>query len=251
MIVSQDLKDKYSIIISYRNREAHLELLLPRLQEVFKDKEYEIIIAEQDDNDKFQKNSLYNIAVKYTSGTILIFHDVDYYPTNNVSYYTDVNTPLYPAKQIIFLDENNQPKDINLIPSGYRNFHNDVGDHSGGVFVLSKELFYKVNGLNPYYKGWGKEDDDTRDRLRILGYTWKRNNGLFYALSHNDNKPDDDDIDFINNHILLGNLKNTLHLGYNNVTAKVEKYNAGDNIEWLKINNFKYENRDINWGDYR
>ena len=50
----------YSIIISYRNRESHLETLLPRLEEVFKGKEYEIIIAEQDDNDKFQKNSLYN-----------------------------------------------------------------------------------------------------------------------------------------------------------------------------------------------
>ena len=245
MTASQDLKDKYSIIISYRNRKEHLQMLLPRLQEVFKDKEYEIIIAEQDDNDKFQKNSLYNTAVKYSTGNILVFHDVDYYPSDNVSYYTDKDTPLYPVKQLIFLNEDSKPKDIDLIPSGYQNFHNDVGDHSGGVFVLSKELFYKTNGFNPYYKGWGKEDDDTRDRLRLLGYTWKRNDeGLFYALHHNDNKPDNNDSDFINNHILLGNLKSNLHLGCNNVDADVNEYSGGNNIKWLKINNFKYE--DIN-----
>ena len=132
---------KYSIIISYRNREEHLQMLLPRLQDMFKNKSYEIIIAEQDDSDKFQKNSLYNIAVKYSTGDILVFHDVDYYPSDNVSYYTDEDIPLYPVKQLIFLDENNNPKDIDLIPLGYQNFYSDVKDHSGGVFVLSKKLF--------------------------------------------------------------------------------------------------------------
>jgi len=243
MTASQDLKDKYSVIISYRDREEHLQMLLPRLQDIFKNKSYEIIIAEQNDNDKFQKNSLYNIAVKHSTGDILVFHDVDYYPSDNVSYYTDKDTPLYPVRQLIFLNKDSKPKDINLIPSGYQNFHNDVGDHSGGVFILSKELFYKTNGFNPYYKGWGKEDDDTRDRLRLLGYAWKRNDeGLFYALHHSDNKPDNNDSDFINNHILLGNLKNNLNLGHDDVKADVNEYSGGGNIKWLKINNFKYEN---------
>ena len=35
MIASQDSKDKYSIIIPYRNREEHLQVMLPRLKEVF------------------------------------------------------------------------------------------------------------------------------------------------------------------------------------------------------------------------
>lgn len=233
---------KYSIIIPYRDRKTHLEFLLPRLKEVFFNKKYEIIIAEQDDNDKFQKNSLYNIAVQYTKGKLLVFHDVDYYPYDDVSYDTDSTTPLFPVNRVIFLNDKNQVRDMDDIPAGYRNFHNGVGNHSGGVFVIHKKLFYNINGLNPYYKGWGKEDDDTRDRLQILGYNWRRNtSGTFYGLYHTDNKPDDTDSDFINNHILLSNLSNTLDLGYKNVTADIEEFSMEYNIKWLKIKNFKYD----------
>jgi predicted glycosyltransferase involved in capsule biosynthesis len=241
MTESQDIK--YSIIISYRNREEHLSVLLPRLKEIFTNKSYEIIIAEQDNNEKFQKNSLYNIATEKSTGDIFIFHDVDYYPSDDVSYYTTSDVPLYPVRNLIFLNQEGTQRDFDDIPEGYRNFHQNVGDHSGGVFVLHRELFYKMNGLNPYYKGWGKEDDDTRDRLRLLGYSWKRNKeGLFYGLYHIHNYPKHDDVDFINNHILLSQLENNLHLGYKNVSADVKEFKTDDNnIKWLKIKNFKYE----------
>ena len=241
MTESQDIK--YSIIISYRNREEHLSILLPRLKDLFLNKSYEIIIAEQDNDEKFQKNSLYNIATQKATGDIFIFHDVDYYPSDNVSYYTTSDIPLYPVRNLIFLNQEGNQRDFDDIPEGYRNFHQTVGDHSGGVFVLHRELFYKMNGLNPYYKGWGKEDDDTRDRLRLLGYNWKRNEeGLFYGLYHVHNYPEHDDVDFINNHILLSQLKNNLHLGYKNVSADIKEFKTDDNnIKWLKIKNFKYE----------
>ena len=62
---------KYSIIITYRDREKHLSQLLPVLQKKFQDKDYEIIISEQDDDKKFRKNDLYNIAVRdYSTGDI-------------------------------------------------------------------------------------------------------------------------------------------------------------------------------------
>jgi predicted glycosyltransferase involved in capsule biosynthesis len=240
MTESQDIK--YSIIISYRNREEHLSILLPRLKEIFINTSYEIIIAEQDNDEKFQKNSLYNIATQKATGDLFIFHDVDYYPGDNVSYYTTSDIPLYPVKNLIFLNQEGTQRDFDDIPEGYRNFHQNVGDHSGGVFVLHRELFYKMNGLNPYYKGWGKEDDDTRDRLRLLGYNWKRNEeGVFYGLYHIHNYPEHGDIDFINNHILLSQLENNLHLGYKNVSADLEEFKTDNNIKWLKIKNFKYE----------
>lgn len=231
-----------SFIISFRDREEHLSKLLPQLQAVAKSYNYEIIIAEQDDNEKFQKNSLYNLAAQKANGTYLVFHDVDYYPSDNVQYLPKTDTPYYPVGKVVFLDSEDNAKPLDKIPGGYRNFHNTVGDHSGGVFTLSKDLFFRTKGLNPYYKGWGKEDDDTRDRLRLLGYTWERDlEGLFYALDHLDNKPADNDPDFINNHILLANLQKTLNLGMHNVDADIEEYEAGSNVRWLKIKNFKYE----------
>ena len=234
---------KYSIIITYRNREKHLEMLLPRLEEIFKDEDYEIIISEQDNNEKFQKNSLYNLAVRKAKGSILVFHDVDYYPAENVSYFTEGDIPFYPVGKVIFLDKDNNQRTVEDIPAGYRSFHLSVGDHSGGVFVMTKELFDKTNPLNPFFKGWGKEDDATRDRLRYLGYNWKRNHdGLFYALYHEDSKPDDNDEDFINNTKLYMSLGESKNVGINNVKGKVEEYNmpGHDKVRWLKVKKFIY-----------
>jgi glycosyltransferase involved in cell wall biosynthesis len=236
---------KYSIIIPYRNRENHLAKILPRLHDIFQKNDYEIIIVEQDDDDKFQKNSLYNIAAKRANGELLIFHDVDYYPASDVSYDTDEYTPLYPVGKVKFLDVNDVERKYEDIPAGYRNFHFNVGDHSGGVFVLHKNLFEKVNGLNPYYRGWGKEDDDTRERLRINGYEWKRNDGLFYALYHEDSKPSDDDVDFINNHRLLYSIRDNISIGYDDLSADCVEFDAGNNVRWLKVNNFVYSNIDL------
>ena len=234
---------KYSIIITYRNREKHLEMLLPRLEEIFKDEDYEIIISEQDNNEKFQKNSLYNLAVRKAKGSILVFHDVDYYPAENVSYFTEGDVPFYPVGKVIFLDKDNNQRTAEDIPAGYRSFHLSVGDHSGGVFVMTRELFDKTNPLNPFFKGWGKEDDATRDRLRYLGYNWKRNHdGLFYALYHEDSKPDDNDEDFINNTKLYMSLSENKNIGINNVKGKVEEYNMPgyDKVRWLKVKKFIY-----------
>jgi predicted glycosyltransferase involved in capsule biosynthesis len=232
---------KYSIIITYRNREEHLTTLLPRLKDVFANESYEIIVAEQDNNEKFQKNSLYNIASTYAKGELLVFHDVDYYPSDDVMYNTDEQTPLYPVRRVVFLDKNGELRTESDIPAGYRNFKYDVGDHSGGVFVLSRTLFDKINGLNPYYKGWGMEDDDTRQRIRYHGYEWKRNeNGLFFSLYHEDSRPLDSDTDFQNNMRLLMNQYNTLTAGRTNVTADVDSYNVDEVTTWLKITNFKY-----------
>lgn len=230
---------KYSIIISYRNREEHLRTLLPRLKDVFTNESYEIIVAEQNNDEKFQKNSLYNIASTYAKGKLLVFHDVDYYPSDDVSYDTDEYTPLYPVRRVVFLDANGGLRSDEDIPSGYRDFKYDVGDHSGGVFVLSKTLFHKINGFNPYYKGWGMEDDDTRQRIRYHGYEWKRNeNGLFFSLYHTDNKPNDNDIDFQNNIRLLVNQRSTIRAGIKDVTADVIVNTIDETLTWLLITNF-------------
>lgn len=230
-----------SFIIPYRNRETHLSKLLPRLHDILSEQEYEIIIAEQDDDNKFSLNSIYDVAYKWTTGDTIVFHDVDYYPSDNVIYQPIENEPFYPVGKMIFLDENDNQRSLNDIPFGYRNFHNSVGDHAGGVFILPKNIFEKIGGFNPYYRGWGKDDDDTRARVKYHGYNWNRNtDGLFYGLYHEDSKPDDTDIDFIRNHEILGNFEKFLNFGYKDVSARVDVFDAGKNTRWLKIKNFTY-----------
>ncbi len=56
---------KYSIIIPYRNREAHLQVLLPTLLNKFSGEEFEIIISEQNDNDNFRIACVQNVAYNY------------------------------------------------------------------------------------------------------------------------------------------------------------------------------------------
>jgi hypothetical protein len=232
-------KYSYTFIIPYRDRENHLSTLLPTLQEKLQHIDYEIIIAEQDDQNKFRLSSLYNIAYKESSGDIIVFHDVDYIPMNNVSYTLKNNNPTYPVRQVVFLDSDNQPKSLDDIPQGYRNFHIDVGNHWGGVFMMHRSHFESINGFNPLYVGWGKEEEETHLRLLEKGLYCERNdNGLFYALDHTDNCPPINDVDFIENHKLLYDYKKNLHMGYKNLSADVQKYDAGDKVTWLKIKNF-------------
>ena len=73
---------KYSIIICYRDREEHLHILRRRLLEVFPRDDCEIIVVEQEDDDKFLRGNLLNAGAQQSRGDILIFHDVDHYPVD-------------------------------------------------------------------------------------------------------------------------------------------------------------------------
>jgi predicted glycosyltransferase involved in capsule biosynthesis len=246
MIEYQDLKNKYSIIIPYRDRKSHLELLLPRLQEIFKNKEYEIIISEQNDNNNFNLSNTQNIGVKYSKGNIIILHQVDYYPTDDVSYLIE-DQPVLPARKGIFINNEFKLREINDIPGGYRKWHQEIDENFyGGVIIMKKEHWDKINGLNPLYKGWGNEDEDLRERLKWGGYFPIRNKiGTFLCLYHEDNgnmskKSLNDQRDFLEGRKIYSQAFNYKHLGYKNVTADVEEYETGiENVRWIKSTNYQ------------
>ena len=230
---------KYSIIITYRDREKHLSQLLPVLQRKFKDKDYEIIISEQDDDKKFRKNDLYNIAVRdYSTGDVLVFHDVDCVPDDVVTYEIE-DQPVYPCRRAIFLDDEGKAKELDEILLGYRGFRNDVGDHSGFVFMMTREMWEKVGGLNPLYVGWGLEDDDTRERVRTHGYKWYRPEpevGTFFVLPHEDNHPGQEDEHFVKNIEVAKKFNENLGYGYKDSKGIVTKFETEiDNLLWIKI----------------
>jgi xylosylprotein 4-beta-galactosyltransferase len=246
MIASQDSKDKYSIIIPYRNREEHLQVMLPRLKEVFKDKNYEIIVSEQNDDNPFNIACVQDIAYNYCDGNIIILHQVDYYPTDDVSY--DISDqPVLPAKKGIFVDKDlSTSRPLDDIPGGYRNWSNEIDSNFyGGVVIMRKEHWEKINGINPMYEGWGNEDEDLRERFKWAGYTPVRNTiGTFYCLYHEDNG-DIASLDktkqeaFIKGRQILENAFNFKNVGYKNLTADVEIFDCGiDKVKWIKSTNY-------------
>lgn len=238
--------DKYSIIIPYRDRQDHLELLLPRLQEVFSNKDYEIIISEQYDNDNFNLANTQNIATQYATGNIIVLHQVDYYPTDDVSYEID-DQPVLPARYGIFVNKDLTPRDINDIPGGYRNWSTGIDDNFyGGVVIMRKEHWDAINGINPLYKGWGNEDEDLRERFKWAGLKPKRNiNGTYYCLYHEDNgdiskKSIEHQRDFIEGRKMFSEAYKYKHIGYKNVIADVEEFKTDmPNIRWIKSTNYK------------
>lgn len=248
----QILKDKYSIIIPYRDREEHLSVMIPRLKEVFKDKEYEIIVSEQNDNKPFNIACVQNIAYNYCTGNIIILHQVDYYPTDNVSYEIQ-DQPVLPAKQGLFIDKDFNSRLLHDIPGGYRNWHNEIDPNFyGGVVIMRKEHWENINGLNPMYEGWGNEDEDLRERFKWAGYKPVRNKeGLFYCLYHEDNGAihtlsEEKQQAFIKGRQILQNAYEYRNIGYKNLTADVELFDSGiDNVIWLKSTNYKI-NENIN-----
>ncbi len=239
---------KYSIIIPYRNREEHLQIMLPRLQEFFKDESYEIIVSEQNDNDNFRIACVENIGFQYAKGDVIILQQVDYYPTDDVSYEV-TDYPILPARKGIFLDKDNQsPREFLDIPGGYRKWSEEIDSaFYGGVICMKREHFEAINGLNPLYKGWGNEDEDLRERFVWAGIPVKRNEtGTFLCLYHEDNgdmskKQIDHQKDFFEGkQYYTTQAYNDRHIGYKNLTADVEELSTGEeNIRWIKSTNYK------------
>lgn len=230
----------HSIIIPYRDRETHLIKLLPRLHEKFAGKEYEILVVEQDDDTKFKLAQLFNVGAVYAKGDVLVFHDVDHYPADDVSYEIDTN-PVYPIQKVLFLAEDNTTlRPMWDVPAGYRKFAKSAEGHWGGVFILTRDMFEQIGGFNPVYVGWGKEDEDRHQRLLRVGLNpIRRQEGTFYALYHHDNCPPPTDEDFIRNHRILSEMSTYAHIGYANQEQDVEEFEAGERTRWLKVKNIK------------
>lgn len=239
---------RYSIIIPYRNREEHLQILLPRLQEFFKHESYEIIVSEQNDLNNFQISCVENVGFMHSNGDIIVLHQVDYYPTDDVSYEVH-DIPVLPAKKGIFLSEDNQNlRDFSDIPGGYRKWSEEIDPNFyGGVICMTRSHFEQIRGLNPLYKGWGNEDEDLRERFIWENIKVKRNDkGTFLCLYHKDNgdmskKTEDQQKDFYEGRkYFYEQAYKDRFIGYSNMEYDYEELSTGiDNLRWIKSTNYK------------
>lgn len=227
----------HSIIIPYRNRLEHLEILVPRLREVLNKLDYSIIVVEQADNKIFRRGNLKNCGAVYSRDGILIFHDVDHYPLDNVLYYDNQSDVYLPVNKVNYVMNDLSPREITDIPSGYRHFKDGVdSSFFGGVVTITKEAFTRINGYGSNFKGWGIEDGNLGIRAKNANLSITRGNGSFLALHHEDSFPGERDPDFINN----AQRANDMADGLNNMTFKLNpvhpKISGVDH--WLECSDF-------------
>lgn len=149
-------RHKVAIIVPYRDREEHLRIFLYNIHHFLQRQQvdYGIYIVEQANGGTFNRAMLMNVgaaeALKQHEFQCFIFHDVDLLPEDDRNLYT---CPVMPRHMSVAID--------NFM---YRLPYDDI---FGGVSALTVEQFRLVNGFSNMFWGWGGEDDDMANRLRI------------------------------------------------------------------------------------
>ncbi|WAR07172.1 BRE4-like protein [Mya arenaria] len=143
-----------AIIIPFRDRQKHLDILVYYLVPVLKRQKvsFRVFVVEQYGNKTFNKGRLMNIgfteARKHDEFDCFIFHDVDLIPEDDRNMYTCSDKPRHMSPA---LDKFN----YTMLYKGL----------VGGVLSFRGKHFTKVNGYSNFYWGWGAEDDDMHKRL--------------------------------------------------------------------------------------
>lgn len=163
---------KLSLIVPYRNRESHLSIFVPYMIEYFKNINYSINIIEQLDNKPFNRAKLLNIGFELTkiNYDYFCFHDIDMLPVCEESVYEYVENPIHLAMYVEQF-----------------NWNLAYNDYFGGVTMIDKNSFIKVNGFSNDYWGWGAEDDDFLKRCRYFNLQILRRAGKYRSLYHKPN----------------------------------------------------------------
>ncbi|ESO10994.1 hypothetical protein HELRODRAFT_71994, partial [Helobdella robusta] len=151
-------RHKLAIIIPFRDRENHLNVLLSLLHNMLPRQllDYRIYVVEQIGNDTFNKAQLMNAgfleASKQNDFHCYIFHDVDLLPKDDRNLYTCSNQPKHLS---VAIDEMKYKLNYLYLV--------------GGVLNIRKEHFLALNGYSNLYWGWGAEDDDMACRMFFSG----------------------------------------------------------------------------------
>ncbi|EFN53635.1 hypothetical protein CHLNCDRAFT_136335 [Chlorella variabilis] len=143
-------RHRLAVLIPYRDREAHLAVLLAALRPHLdrQKRDHDVFVVEQGDAYLFNRGLLLNAAALLLQGS-----SYDYFA------FQDVDT--------IPLEKGN-------IQSGAAAPHTSLAasqehDFFGGLLIMTAEQFWRVNGFGTQFWGWGREDDNLRERLVQAG----------------------------------------------------------------------------------
>lgn len=153
------MKKKLGVCVPYRNREENLKIFVPEVSKYLKQNgiDHTIYIANQLDDNLFNRGLMKNIAAKYAfedGCDYIAWHDIDMIPRGRSADYS------YPEKYPTHIATN-----LTKFNNGMR-----YEQYFGGVVLFTKEQVYKVNGYSNEYWDWGQEDDDLFYRCQLENY---------------------------------------------------------------------------------
>jgi predicted glycosyltransferase involved in capsule biosynthesis len=159
-----------------------------------------------------RKTLCYNEGAILASRKILVFIDIDI--VVNPEYLLDNIQSSYESNTLdcmigyngtaIYLNESGEKdflitNNIDDLYSKIEGLHNTndsnayglVGNTQavGGCLVMTRDSFNKINGFNPFFKGWGYEDNEIISRAHKLGLNVTRSNikdDYLFHLPHSD-----------------------------------------------------------------
>ncbi|UMM10662.1 hypothetical protein L5515_000331 [Caenorhabditis briggsae] len=151
-------RHRVAIIVPYRDREAHLRIMLHNLHSLLAKQQldYAILVVEQVANQTFNRGKLmnvgYDVASRLYPWQCFIFHDVDLLPEDDRNLYT---CPIQPRHMSVAIDK----------------FHYKLPYSAifGGISALTQEHVKAINGFSNDFWGWGGEDDDLATRTSQAG----------------------------------------------------------------------------------
>ena len=138
-----------TLIVPYRDRPKHLRALIETLVPLCAPLSIQIVIAELDGRNEFNKGALLNAAVKHVPSDYYIFNDVDCSPHPESMRMYDASTLDDNSVRCIFTSIYKRP----IMP----------------IVLISRANLEKCNGLTPCFTGWGAEDSDFGNRVRHFG----------------------------------------------------------------------------------
>ena len=147
------MKHKLGICIPYRNRQEHLDRLVPHLSNYLNEIgiDHKFYVGHQVDENLFNRGMMKNIAAKFAFDDgcdYIAWHDVDM---------------LVYTKHMDTLPDYSYPEDNPIhIATKLSKYQYGLGydQYSGGVVLFTKDQVEQTNGYSNEYWDWGQEDDD-------------------------------------------------------------------------------------------
>jgi predicted glycosyltransferase involved in capsule biosynthesis len=190
IIIPYKLNDESRKKIFEWNVVRYKEFIIPKLRKII---EVELILKE-DKNQIFYKTKTLNQAVREASGKLILFSDMDVFFEPKILIQSISLMKIYPwvypwnmyyaltsmtTRNILKKTPNIKFKIINENSYKYKNT-----TAPAGLLLFNKSDYYKVNGMDESFQGWGSEDRAFFYAMSTIVGPPFRNKGNLYHLWH-------------------------------------------------------------------